>query len=140
MKSKLNHVVIDGINYPIKCDNVVLEEIQEKYGKINSFELEIAGLKIRTDKNGKILRGKDKEILYEQIEPSIKAINFALPIMINEGIAIEADEKGVKAEPIEKKEFLRNINTSFLVLAKIVKEEFKQCFLIKKESPSKTEE
>ncbi|MEG2101746.1 MAG: hypothetical protein RRY99_09565 [Flavobacterium sp.] len=135
MNGKLNHVVIDGIKYPIKCDNLVLEEIQEKYGTINRFELEITGLKIKTDKNGEILHGEDDGILYEKIEPSVKAINFALPLMINEGIAIEAEEEGKKAELIEKKAFLRDINTSFLVLAKIVKEEFKQCFLIKKESP-----
>lgn len=74
MIEKLKYINFEK-KYPIKCDLTVLEEIQEKYGTINEFELKLAGW----------MKNEKKLV---KTEPSMKAIRFALPLMINEGIDI----------------------------------------------------
>lgn len=70
--------------YNLPFDLNVMEEIQEQYGSITKWaEL--------TDNNG-------------NGEPDIKAMIFGLTAMINEGIAIENEEKGTNIKPLTKKQ------------------------------------
>ena len=91
---KLKKIMIADKMFPIKIDLNVLERIQETYGTIHEFERQILGLKVARDSEEKIIYTKDKKPLLISVEPSVKAINTVLPLMINEGLAIEAEETG----------------------------------------------
>lgn len=38
MFEELNYIEMSGKKYPIKCDLVVLEKIQDEFGDLNEFE------------------------------------------------------------------------------------------------------
>lgn len=128
---KLKKIVIDGKTYPMKIDMNVLEHIQENYGPVSEWEMDILGLKYEKDSDGKQKYDKDGNAIIRKVEPSIKAIKAVLPEAINEGLAIEAEEFGRVFEPVSE-EIIRECNISFELLAKMLHEEFKRCFEIKK--------
>lgn len=129
---KLRRITINGIVYPIKMDMNVLQHIQENYGTINEFERDVLGYKYMLDRNGKqILTEEGKPAMYKT-EPSIKAIKIVLPVMINEGLEIESEERGKEFTPVSEEEIIRNCDVSFSILADIIHEEFAKCFAVKK--------
>ena len=75
-------VILDGKEYPIRCDINVLVEIQEQYGNLNEFEMRIAGLRITKNPDGSVITDKDNKVVFERTEPSIKAIRDALTYML----------------------------------------------------------
>ena len=129
---KLKRIMINGKTYPIKMDLNVLETIQNEYGTINEFERDILGLKFAKDPEGKQIYNEDGEPRMYVGETSIKAIKVALPTMINEGLSIEAEELGKEFEPVEDNYIFRNCNVSYELLGKMIHEEFKRCFEVKK--------
>ena len=129
---KLTRIIMNGKTYPIKMDLNVLEMIQEKYGTINEFERDLLGLEFTTDDDGNQMYDKDGKPLMYVREVSVKAIKTALPAMINEGLSIEAEETRKEFEPVEDAFVFRNCNISFEVLGKIIHEEFRRCFEVKK--------
>ncbi len=129
---KLKRILINGKTYPIKMDLNVLETIQNEYGTINEFERDILGLKFAKDAEGKQLFNDEGEPRMIIGETSIRAIKVALPAMINEGLAIEAEEKGKEFEAVEETFVFRNCNASFELLGKMIHEEFRRCFEVKK--------
>lgn len=76
--------VNDTVSYPLAFTLNVMETLQEEYG---SFE-----------KWGNLVEGKGKGK-----EANIKALIFGLTEMINEGLDIEADEKGTEYKPLSNK-------------------------------------
>ena len=129
---KLKHIKLGQKSLPIKCDNYVLMEIQENYGTITQFEAELVGLKPLMDKEGNPAVNADGKQLFTAVEPSIKAINFVLPLMINEGLEIEADSRNKPFEPLTEKEIIRAIDIPYKELSIILHEEFARCFKTKK--------
>ena len=128
----LNRIMIGDQTFPIKLDLNVLEYIQEKYGTVHEFERKILGLKIAKDSEGKVMYGEDGKPLWLSVEPSVKAINTVLPMMVNEGLAIEAEDTGRGWEPVSDLWVASNCHIDFNVLAKMIHAEFKRCFEIKK--------
>lgn len=129
---KLKRIMIGGKTYPIKMDLNVLEIIQNEYGTINEFERDILGYKFAKDEKGRQIFNEDGDPRMILGEVSIRAIKTALPAMINEGLAIEADEKGKEFEAVEESFIFRNCNVSFELLGKMIHEEFRRCFEVKK--------
>lgn len=129
---KLKRIIIAGSNYPYKIDLNVLEHIQEEYGSVHAFEMDILGLKFLKDEEGKQLYNEEGEPRMYKAEPSVKAIRTVLPIMINEGLEIEAEEKGEPFTPISEKMILRQCDMSFEILSDVIHEEFRRCFVTKK--------
>ncbi len=129
---KLERIMIGGRALPIKIDLNVLEHIQNVYETVNEFEREIIGAKVARDEKGKVVYDADKKPVFLKTEPSIKAIKMVLPLMINEGLAIEAEETGKSWEPVSDLWVCANCTIAFEVLADIIHEEFKRCFEIKK--------
>lgn len=127
---KLTKITLGGVVYPIKFDYLVLKEVQKEFGTIVDFEKSLIGLTETTDEQG------NKAIV--KTEPSIEVISFVLPIMINEGLEIEADEKNKEFVYIEEKEILRKIDIPFRELSVIIHEELKKCFITKKQLPKRT--
>lgn len=121
---KLKSIFVGSKKYPIKMDMNVLEAIQDSYGTIAKFERELLGLRYKKNEDGEWK-------LYKK-EPSIKAIKTALPLMINEGLEIEAEERGTCFEPISDSLVFRECSIPFDILAGIIHEEFKRCFATKK--------
>lgn len=129
---ELSRIEIGGESYPLKCDNLVLMEIQEKYGTVREFEKELVGLEEKRDENGDIILSEDGTPIFIKKEPSIKAINFALPLMINEGLEIEAEKNNTTYNPVKEKTLIRKINTNYYELSRLIHEEFSRCFVTKK--------
>lgn len=77
---------IEGKKYPMAFTLNVMEAIQDEYGTI--------------DKWGDLTEGKDGE-------PNIKALVFGLTEMINEGLDIDAEEKGKDYKALTHKQVAR---------------------------------
>ena len=129
---KLRRIILDGRTFPVKFDLNVLEQIQEEYGSVYEFERKILGLEVARDENGRVIYDDDKKPVMLSVEPSIKAIKTVLPLMINEGLAIEAEETGKGWAPVNDLWVFSNCSIDFNVLAKMIHAEFKRCFETKK--------
>lgn len=129
---KLTRIKIGAKSYPIKVDLNVLAEIQEQYGSVNQFERDLLGLKLKKDANGNQVYTSDGDPEMYIVEPSVKAIAMALPLMINEGLEVEARAKGKDFEPLEDIDILSECNISFETLSQFIHAEYKKCFEVKK--------
>jgi len=134
---KMNQITIDGETYPIYCDLLVLEKIQEEYESVNQFERELLGYEILRDEKGEPLRAEDGTLLMAAKEPKMKAIMLGLALMINEGIRIDNRQTGACRVYIEK-DYLAEVNDRpYSELSEILHAEFNRCFAVKKKD-SKT--
>lgn len=122
----LKRILIGDKTYPFRIDLNVLQHIQEEYGSINLFEQELRGVRYKDED------GKDGKPVLEFIEPSIKAIIAVLPMAINEGLIIEADEQNKPAEKVTAEFVTRNCTIPYDKLSDMLHEEFKRCFATKK--------
>ena len=128
----LKRMLIGDRTYPFRIDLNVLEQIQEEYGTINGFERDLMGLRYKKDEDGQQVYDEKGKAVMELAEPSIKAIKVVLPLAINEGIMIEADEQNKPAETLTEEFVIRNCTVGFEILSKMLLEEFRRCFATKK--------
>ncbi|MBQ0112682.1 MAG: hypothetical protein KBT03_06100 [Bacteroidales bacterium] len=125
-------IKIKGKEYPLKCTCYVLAIIQDKYENLTDFEIELSGKKPFME-NGEQKKDEKGNLLYKQGEPSMKAINFMLPLCVNEGIEIEAEELNTEAKPLKEKYINRNVEgLSIYELSKMLCEEFYRAVIAKK--------
>lgn len=117
---KMERIQIGEKTYPIKIDLNVLEVIQDQYGSVHAFELDLIGIKLEKNDAG-------KEVLIKA-EPSIKAIKTVLPLMINEGLEIEAAGTGKSYDPVEEQQIIQECCIPFDELSQMIHEELKRCF------------
>lgn len=129
---KMKRILIAGRTYPYKIDLNVLEVLQDEYGSVSQFERDLLGYRFRLDEDGNQIHSADGEPVMYKVEPSIRAIKAVLPAAINEGMAIEAEERGKEYVPITEQEVFRNCTISYELLARMLHEEFKRCFETKK--------
>lgn len=134
--NKTKTLTLSGKKYPYRCSNSVLAEIQEEYGTLAEFERKLSGRKLLLDKNGEPRINEDGLKLYTKTEPSLKAVNFALPLMIEEGLQYEADQKRKEAPEVDAKTIIGEIDINPFELADMILEEFYGALAIKKEIPS----
>ena len=80
------YLEVEGKKYPMEFNLNVMEVIQDEYGTV--------------DKWGELTEG-------ENGEPNIKALVFGLTAMINEGLEIEAEDKGKDFKPLTHKQVAR---------------------------------
>lgn len=126
---KLKILQINSMKYPIKMNNYVLEAIQEEYGTVNEFEKKLVGIEE--------VESEDGEIIKKRVEPSIKAINFVLPLMVREGMRLDAYNKEKDPDYIDDYEIIGKLNISFWEIAVILHEEMNRCFQSKKSQPKR---
>ena len=88
MKDTKVELQLNGKTYPVVFNLNVMEVIQEEYGTLEEWG------NITDAKNG---------------EPNAKAVIFGITEMINEGLDIEADEKGEEYKPLTRKQVGRLI-------------------------------
>ncbi|WP_343247726.1 hypothetical protein [Diplocloster hominis] len=128
MFDKLNHVTLSGVEYPIKCDMLVLERIQNEYGSIAKFEREIISWEPVLDENGEEVLNDSGIRKVKSKLPSVKAVNDALYWMVTEGMDIEAAKKNEPCKEIKREELLRCVDMPYMKLADLVHDEFSRCF------------
>lgn len=116
---KMEKIKIGERTYPIRMDLNVLENLQDLFGSLNAFEMDLVGLKVV---DGKAIR----------VETSVRTIKAVLPLMINEGLAIEAANTGNTYEPVNEQIF-QECSIPFEELVQITHDEFKRCFAKKQE-------
>lgn len=88
MQDKINHININGIEYPLVFNLNVMEKIQDKYETIEKW--------------GELTDGKEHEI-------NVKALKYGITEMINEGIDIENENQETKREFLTEKQVGRLI-------------------------------
>lgn len=120
MLKTVSFIELSGKSYPMKMDMKVMQEIQEIYGSIKTFELLLMGWD--EDEEGK---------LYQKSEPSLTVSLWILPILIREGYEIN----GEKCE-LSNAEFIREVDINMMELANKIHEELKRAMLTKKAEPS----
>ena len=125
---KLSRIMLGEKTFPIKIDLNVLEKIQEEYGLVSEFERKLLGLEPARDDGGRVIYGEDGRPVMNSVEPSIRAINTVLPLMVNEGMAIEAEETGGGWKPVSDLWVSANCSIAFESLAQMIHQEFSRCF------------
>ena len=130
MIEKLNTITLSGQTFPFKCDNLVLEELQDEFGTLDDFEKKLNGWVPVLDENGVHKKNDKGEGLFKVVEPSMKAINFALPLMIREGVEIANETADEKITLPSDKEILRLIEQP-LPVSKEIYAEYLNCFRVK---------
>lgn len=121
----LNHITLSGEEYPIRCDLLVLEKIQDEFGSISDFEAKILNWRYTGEKN------EEGEWLRKSKLPNAHAVNFALPLMINEGIEIENETAEEKRPLVGEKEIIRKVDMKLTEISAIIHDEFARCFRTK---------
>lgn len=136
MFEEMKCIELSGISYPIKCDMVVLEQIQDMFGSIDDFEKGILDWEFEYDENGKKIvekRGENGETVeYFKTKfkfPKAKNINAALFFMANEGSEIARKKPPFKSI----KEAARVIDMPLSQISRRLHEEFMRCFREKNE-------
>lgn len=118
MVEKPIFITLAGKKVPLWCDIFVLNEIQEEYGSIGTFERKLLG--VEETEWGK----------FNKKEPDMKTIMFALPVMIREGVR-KLETMGEKTD-IDVNEVLLDADMPFTILAGYIHDAYKRCFISKK--------
>lgn len=123
MFEKLNHIELSGESYPIKCDLLVLEKIQDEYGDLSDFENKLTGFVPDIDEYGEYVRNEEGLLVGKRKTPEIKTLRKMLIWMIEEGMEIEGEKN-----ELSEKEIMRKADMSPGELGQILHEEFNRCF------------
>lgn len=124
----LRRITIGGNDYPVKMDINVIADIQEKYGTYEKFQRDVFGMQYVLDDSGEIRKDEDGNALMRRVEPSARAVAFALPLMINEGLQIEADEMRKSFEPVRSVDLFASWDMDYIKAAELIWEEIFDCF------------
>lgn len=131
MFEELKYIEMSGKRYPIKCDLVVLENIQNEFGDLNEFEDGLTIWEPKLDENGEVVTDKDGEEVYKGKFPNMKAVNTALYLMAREGEEIEAEKEKRKPVFLSRNELVRKADINPRELARQLHDEYYRCFHIK---------
>lgn len=114
-----HEIELSGKSYPIKCDMIVLNKVQDKYGDLDTFRFKLSGLIPILDDDGNITYDEDGTVRNNGIGvPDPRPVSDALVWMIQEGAAIAGDP-----EPDEK-DILRDVDIPLSQLKWIVHGEY----------------
>lgn len=133
MFETMNYIKLSGEKYPLKCDILVLEKIQEEYEDLSDFENKLTGFRPEVDGDGEIVKNKEGYMVGRYGIPDAKTVRKALTWMIQEGLDIEGKEL------VEEKELVRKVDISPMELGKLLRNEFSRCFERKNEQTTQRE-
>jgi len=139
MIEKINTITLGNTSYPFKCDNLVLETLQDEFGTLDDFEKKLNGWVPILNKDGEQKLDKEGKGLFRVGEPSMKAINFALPLMIREGVEIKNMKLKNPMEIPSDRTLIRMVENPIQV-SKLIYEEYLNCFRVKNAKTTQTEE
>lgn len=130
MFEKTNTIILSGEEFPLKCDLVVLELAQEKYGSLSKFEDGLYHFVPELDGEGNPVQNAQGLYVGNVLEPNLGTLGDALSWMVEEGCMIE----GVETIP-SRIELLRKADKAPRELAEELHEELKRCFERKNKKP-----
>ena len=122
MFEKMNEITLSGEVYPLRCDMVVLEQIQDAYGTVEVFEERLLPYKKRRGEDGDVVLDADGDPVYDSKIPDIGVVNRALELFVREGLEIQ----GKKLE--DSNTLLRKVDIACTPLALLLHGEFMRCF------------
>lgn len=128
----LTYIELSGKRYPIKCDLIVLEKMQEEFGKIGEVENKLTGFVPEKEADGTSKRNKEGLLIGKYETPDLKVLNKTLCWMVKEGIDIESG-KGYEQNVLDEKTIIRSVDISPRELSDILHKEFSKCFERKNE-------
>ena len=128
MFEEMNTIELSGEKYPIKCDLLVLEKVQDKYGTIGAFEQKLMTWEPDLDVDGNEIIDDNGKTKYHGKFPDAGAVNDALTWMVNEGEAIAAEKDGRAPVKYEKEGIVRKVDIPLTALADALHDEFYRCF------------
>ena len=140
MFEELRCIELSGEKYPIKCDMVVLEKIQNKYINMTEFENGLTGFVPAQNEAGEYKRNEDGYLLGVYRTPEIKMLNDALFWMVKEGEEIKAEEESRPVNEVDRNKILRKIDIPPKDLGTLLHEEFQRCFERKNEKTTQRTE
>lgn len=121
--SEMNKFSFRGDSFPLRCDLLVLEKIQERIGDIMDAENEIRGFKPRVDSDGVVDTTTGRWTI-----PSIGLVTQALIWMMEEARAVTNGQYSIPSVTDLKQQDEYTIGE----LATIVYKEFSSCIAGKK--------
>lgn len=147
MFEELKQIQLSGQTFPIKCDLVVLEKIQNKYESIDEFEDGIR-VWVPSSKQGdepeeeekkpekeKTEEEKKKQPKMKMVMPKVECVMDALFWMAKEGAEISGKEfLHTRAE------IARMVDIPIWSIASILHAEFLECFLTKNQKTTQSQE
>lgn len=133
MFEELKFIELSGEKYPVKCDLVVLEKIQDEFGSLDEFEKKIYPWNPVLDEAGEKIRDENGNVETEFQMPDIPTVNTALFFMVNEGEEIEAEKEGREPRSYSRNEIVRKVDISPVILALKLHTEYYRCFELKNE-------
>lgn len=133
MFEELKFIELSGEKYPVKCDLVVLEKIQDEFGSLDAFEKKIYPWTPVLDEAGEKTRDENGNVETEFQMPDIPTVNTALFFMVNEGEEIEAEKEGREPRSYSRNEIVRKVDISPVSLALKLHTEYYRCFELKNE-------
>ena len=136
MFEKLNTITLSGVEYPIKCDLLVLEQAQKKYGSVGEFERRIMNWEKVLDEYGDEILVEMEGKAGEKVErpkiagkiPDAEAVLDALYWMAGEGAAITAEESGAPCAAPAREKLARVMDKGLMELGELLHAEFYRCF------------
>ncbi|HIY18263.1 MAG TPA: hypothetical protein IAA44_02560 [Candidatus Blautia avistercoris] len=128
MFEELQTICLSGQEYPIKCDLLVLEKIQEKYPSIDEFEQELITWEPEVDENGEEILGENGKPKIKGKFPEAKAVIDALYWMACEGEEIAAEKEKRAPKIPERKALIRQVDITIVEVARPLYLEFCRCF------------
>lgn len=131
MFEELKSIEMSGKEYPIKCDLLVLEKIQDAYDSIGAFEEGLITWEAGLDESGKQMCDETGNPVIHGKFPKVRNVNDALVWMITEGEAITAEREKRTPKEISREKLVREVDIPLIDLANKLHEEFYRCFNLK---------
>lgn len=132
---KLERIRIGDRDLPIRIDYNVIEEIEEEFETLEKFRMELLGFTWKRDKSGKYVFDDEGKPVPEITKPSMRALNFLLPLMVNEGLKAEAYEQKKTYEPMDPELIIMECEIERNYLMEIINKEMERCQSVKKSIP-----
>lgn len=134
-EKEMNKIVLSGETYPIRCDMLVLEQIQDRFEDISEFENKLMGFKPLVNEDGSVKKDDEGRTVGISGTPDIKALKFALCSMVREGYAAEG-----KTKEVDETDLMRAVDMTPKELSEILHMEFMRCFKRKNPEPAQNTE
>ena len=126
----MNYISLSGEEHPIRCDLLVLEKIQDKFGDVSEFENKLIGFSPARNDDGTVKKDEEGRTFGTSGPPDIHALIFALQSFVEEG------NRCLKKEGKEGEDLLRAVDLSPKELSEALHKEFMRCFQRKNQEPT----
>lgn len=133
MLDELSYIKIGRKEYPILCNIIVLEGLQNKYGTLTDYEYALRGITEVVDEDGVPVKDESGNNILEYGTPSIEAIMDGIYPSICEGINYYNEINEESMEIPTELQIKRGIVSIIDMSLKFFKE-FIKCFEVKNAS------